>query len=117
MIGVSFFFLAMGKVLTRRDSFYMAIILTILIIGIAYDSNWTRFYQLNAQGENIYLSYFFPERIVLIKRTDIKQLKAANAYKGLRYLIILTSNEKKYRSANMYRIDFQKQFERLKNIL
>jgi len=92
--------------------------ITLLIVGIAYAYNWTRFYQMDVQNDRLILHYFFPTRTVVVPRATLEHIEPALENLGrLEHLVIHTKHGKSYRSAGMWPWTFETQFPHVKDVL
>jgi len=117
--AVVFILLSTGHTLAQQRAILLASGLAGLIVLVAYQSNWTGFYQLDIQGtaDEVSLRYFYPARTVALKRSEIQAVEGVPAYEGLWYLMIRTSSGHRYRSNKMYRWDFENQLPQLRERL
>ncbi len=91
--------------------------MAILIIGVAYNINWTRFYRMDVQGETLSLQYFYPTRVVRLNRSDIVRLNTATAGKGQSSLVLRTRDGKRYTAQMMYRPEYRQLVQRLEDLV
>ena len=89
----------------------------ILIIGVAYNINWTRFYRMDVQGETLSLQYYYPTRIVRLSRSDIARLDTASAGKGQPCLVLHARDGKRYTAQMMYRSEYRQLVPHLEDLL
>lgn len=107
------------KVIPRKRAFFIAGSIGLFILGFAYIDNWSYFFQIDVQEDNLYLQYFLPKRTVTISTGNIGELIPKEEWrKTINYrLTIKTKEGKKYTSALIDSNLFQKNLRKLKQTL
>ncbi len=107
------------KTMPRKWAVLISGSIGLCIIGFVYVENWTHFFQIDVQQNNLHLHYFLPKRIVTITKGDIAELTPREKRsKTMHYrLIIKTKEGKEYTSSFIGSNLLEKNLEKIKETL
>lgn len=87
-------------IIPRKWALLVAGSVVLVIIGFVYVDNWSYFYRIDAQKNNVTLFYFFPQRRVILPMNDINEFLKKDVFrKTMNYRLIINTNDgNKYKS-------------------
>lgn len=107
------------KTIPRKWAFFIGGCTGLLIIGYIYIDNWSYFFRIDIQENNLQLHYSMPKRTITISTENISELVAKKEWrKTPNYrLIIKTQEGKEYSSSLIGSNLFHKNMKELKQTL
>jgi len=107
------------KALPRKWAFFIGGFTGLLIIGFIYIDNWSYFFQIDVQKNNLHHHYFLPKRAVIISTENIIELVSKEEWRKTKNyrLIIKTKENKEYTSSLIGSIFLKKNMKELKHII
>lgn len=89
------------KTIQQKWAFFIGGCTGLLIIGYIYIDNWSYFYRIDIQENNLQLHYYMPKRTIPISTEHIRELVTKEEWRKTKNyrLIIKTKEGKEYQSS------------------